>query len=325
MDLGSPGFTQFKMDETVTAYIADNLELFNCDIQLIHSHNKMQAFFSGQDQATLREEGNDRNCFVSLIVNNAGTYCAAVTRKLHLTKKVTVETSGVSYEFFGEGKKTLTAGVPPVENTSEEAVIQYFMLDVEVEKVDNPLDYLDERFEEIEAKKKKAEIPQKPVYMPPTREIRDSEFFDWLHSEKSVEPEKAKQGTLFDEETMEELVDPAKWSPDPTIIHYICCQMLTSSLIVNKDIDLKQWVTKHMEKKYNEIFEDMDEFERWADSMIEFAVNHYNDPDVPGELYDDWDLYMSKVTGALLDELNEYPANEYIDEYKRQLMMRAYE
>lgn len=36
MDLGSPGFTQFKMDETVAGYIADNIELFNCDIQLVH-------------------------------------------------------------------------------------------------------------------------------------------------------------------------------------------------------------------------------------------------------------------------------------------------
>ena len=36
MDLGSPGFTEFKMDETVAAYIADNIELFDCDIQLVH-------------------------------------------------------------------------------------------------------------------------------------------------------------------------------------------------------------------------------------------------------------------------------------------------
>ena len=41
MDLGSPGFTQFKMDETVAGYIADNIELFDCDINLIHSHNRM--------------------------------------------------------------------------------------------------------------------------------------------------------------------------------------------------------------------------------------------------------------------------------------------
>jgi len=36
MDLGSPGFTQFKMDETVSSYMADNIELFECDCQLVH-------------------------------------------------------------------------------------------------------------------------------------------------------------------------------------------------------------------------------------------------------------------------------------------------
>ena len=329
MDLGSPGFTQFKMDETVSAYIAENIELFDCDVQLVHSHNQMQCWFSGQDQATLREEGNDRNCFVSLIVNNAGTYCAAITRKLSLTKKVTVETSGVFYEFFGEGKKALTIGASPVENVSEETAIQYFMLDVEVEKVENPLEYLDTRFDEIEAKKKAAAPPkvnQKiekfPYIERPVDE--DEAFFDWIHKDKPT-VESPKQASLWDKDEMDEMIDVSGWNPDPTIIHHLCCQMVTSSLIVNSDIDLKQWIVRHMEKKYKEIFEDMEEFERWADSMIEFILNHYNDPDVPAQLYDDWDYYMAKIAGAIIDELSEYPSNDYIDEYIAQLTKRGYE
>jgi hypothetical protein len=124
---------------------------------------------------------------------------------------------------------------------------------------------------------------------------------------------------------MDEMIDVSGWNPDPTIIHHLCCQMVTSSLIVNSDIDLKQWIVRHMEKKYKEIFEDMDEFERWADSMIEFILNHYNDPDVPAQLYDDWDYYMAKIAGAIIDELSEYPSNGYIDEYIAQLTKRGYE
>jgi hypothetical protein len=327
MDLGSPGFTQFKMDETVSAYIAENIELFDCDVQLIHSHNQMSCFFSGQDQATLREEGNDRNCFVSLIVNNAGTYCAAVTRKLQLTKKVTVETSGISYEFFGEGKKALTSSASPVENVSEETAIQYFMLDVEVEKVENPLDYLDTRFDEIEAKKKAAVPPkvnQKTEKLPYLANPVNEDFFDWIHKDKPA-AESPKQASLWDKDEMDEMIDVSGWNPDPTIIHHLCCQMVTSSLIVSFDIDLKQWIVRYMDKKYKEIFEDMEEFERWADSMIEFILNHYNDPDVPAQLYDDWDYYMAKVAGAIINELSEYPSNEYIDEYIAQLTKRGYE
>ena len=314
MDLGSPGFTQFKMDETVAAYIAENIELFDCDVQLVHSHNQMQCWFSGQDQATLREEGNDRNCFVSLIVNNAGTYCAAVTRKLQLTKKITVQTSGVSYEFFGEGKKALTAGVPPIEETSEETVIQYFMLDVEREIVENPLEYLDYRFNEIERKKEESKpVPAKNFKIDSPAES-DDEFFEWLHSNRKNTV--VDSPTLFDKDTMEELVDTSKWQPDPTIIHYLAAQLLTTSLIVNPDIDLKQWVTRHMKKKYDEIFSEGDEeFMGWSDSFVEFIVNHYNDTEVPAEVYDDWDAYHGKVAEALMNEISSYPSNKYIDGY----------
>jgi hypothetical protein len=63
-------------------------DLMDCDQGLIHSHNSMATFFSSTDDSTLVEEGKDRNFFVSLIVNNAGTYTAAVTRKSTIIGKV---------------------------------------------------------------------------------------------------------------------------------------------------------------------------------------------------------------------------------------------
>lgn len=36
MDLGNAVFTEFKMNEDVAAYMAENIELFNCDFQLVH-------------------------------------------------------------------------------------------------------------------------------------------------------------------------------------------------------------------------------------------------------------------------------------------------
>jgi len=41
MDVGTSGWTEFKMSEDVTAYMAENMELFNCDIALCHSHHSM--------------------------------------------------------------------------------------------------------------------------------------------------------------------------------------------------------------------------------------------------------------------------------------------
>lgn len=322
MDLGSPGFTQFKMDETVTAYIADNIELFDCDIQLVHSHNQMATFFSGTDTQTLREEGNDRNCFVSLIVNNAGNYCAAVTRKVQSKKTVTTEYQGLSYEFFGEGPVEVLSGDVSTTEEVETTAIEYFMLDVQVETVDNPLDYLDKRFMEIEEKKKESE--KKNLYALPENDKKD--LFTWIPAnKKNNSTDFYKQPTLFNKKTMDDLVDTDKWHPDPTIIHHLIVQMVTSSLIVSAEIDLKQWIVKHMKRKYDEIFRDKDEFENWADSMVEFIVNHYEDSNVPVELYDAWDEYIVKIASALLDELDEYPTNEYMEIYKELLMHRAYE
>ena len=36
MDLGTSGWTEFNMSPEVTAYMADNIELFDCELGLVH-------------------------------------------------------------------------------------------------------------------------------------------------------------------------------------------------------------------------------------------------------------------------------------------------
>lgn len=36
MDLGNATFTEFKMNEDVAAYMAENIDLFDCELQLVH-------------------------------------------------------------------------------------------------------------------------------------------------------------------------------------------------------------------------------------------------------------------------------------------------
>jgi hypothetical protein len=160
MDLGTGTFTDFKMDESVVGYIAENIDLFGCDMGLVHSHHSLGAFISGTDSNTIRTEGNDTNCFVSLVVDTKGTYVAALTRKVQTKLKVTTEDLGTSYEFFGEGSKTVQDEKGPIQQDyKDDCFIEYFMLDVEIEHVDNPLAYLDTRFDEIqEAKKKRVPV-----------------------------------------------------------------------------------------------------------------------------------------------------------------------
>lgn len=343
MDLGSGTFTSFTTDETVVAYIAENIDLFSCDMGLVHSHHSLGAFISGTDRDTIQSKGNDTNCFVSLIVDTRGTYVAAITRKIQTKKKIITEDLGTSYEFFGEGSVKMQDGKGLVEGkNTEESFIEYFMLDVQIEQVDNPLSYLDTRFEEIQANKQKfskvhgsSPINNSPVILPKSIHgvnlgeksggisiSEDTEFNDWLHKRQNT-----YEQTLFSEEEMNSMIDTSEWQPDPTIIHYLAAQLVTCSLIVNKDIDLKQWIVKHMEKKYDELFVSTSnvEFETWADNYIEFISNHYNDPAVPTEVYDDWDTYMSRINEALAEELGEYPGNPYLDYYIDLLLNKVYE
>jgi hypothetical protein len=46
MDLGSGTFTSFKMSEDVATYIAQNPELFDCEIGILHSHHTMGKLFA---------------------------------------------------------------------------------------------------------------------------------------------------------------------------------------------------------------------------------------------------------------------------------------
>lgn len=64
----------------------------------IMSHNKMNAFFSGEDIQTLTKEGFIRNHFLSLIVNNKGEYVAAITRKV----KIESGKTRITYKTFGD-------------------------------------------------------------------------------------------------------------------------------------------------------------------------------------------------------------------------------
>lgn len=292
MDLGNATFTSYKMDETVASYIANNIELFDCDLGLVHSHHNFEAYFSGTDINTLREEGNEKNCFVSLIVNNAGTYSAAITRKVVYEQRVTTQDLKTSYEFFGEG--TVDLGVDEESSkVVKEEVIEYFMLDVQKEEASNPMEYLDQRFEDI---KKKKEAEKKTYYTPDTwtspfdsykftpPEIRYTEY-------EAEEPKKEKKAEKFDEDLVKRIV----------------AQMITCSLTISPDkVNINAWITKGMKQKYKAIFNTEYAFSFWCDFILEYVSDIINDD--------------KDTACAIYEELETYRGmNEYIDEYLKRM------
>ena len=334
MDLGTSGWTEFKMSEDVAAYMAENIELFDCDTALCHSHHTMGAFFSGQDNLMLQQEGNDTNCFISLVVDTQGTYVARVTRKVITKSEVTVKNLGTSYEFFGEGNRELTNAGTETTKVIEKEVIEYFDLEVERHEVSNNLEYLDVRFEEIEKKKTRASKPagwtawdykkDAPMqYQKGTKEPKEQDLFECKDDKENITPE--------DEEKLTEVV--MGWQPDSKKIHKAVVQMVTCSLILNPDkIDFKQWVKKHMVNMYGNIFGEeclamaqdqspySNPFTDYKEFMVEFMVSNYTSSDIPDIVLGNDDFLWSRVATAMYNELMAYKEdNAFIGEYLESL------
>lgn len=342
MDLGNATFTEFKMSEDVAAYMSENIELFDCDLQLIHSHHQMSTQPSGTDLNTLKEEGNERNCFVSLIVNNAGKYYAAITRKVQTKSEVTIKKLGTSYEFFGEGSKELEHDSTETTKVVEKEVIEYFDLEVERHEVSNTLAYLDDRFDEI-AEKKATERKNNwnSSNIAPT-----GTFFDYMHS-KPV----PKKQNLFDDNPDKEtpkipylkdghMFNPSiadDWQPDPEKIHAAVVHMITCNLILNPDkFDLKQWITKHMKNVYIKIFGESSIYEcehdacgafgEWKDFIIQHILDYFDTSDVPDTLIETYEIIQSRIAQAMSDELMEFiDVNPYIKAYDEALALNIIE
>ena len=326
MDLGSSGWTEFHMNEDVSAYMAENIELFDCELGLIHSHHTLGAFFSGQDKQMLAQEGDDTNCFLSLVVDTKGEYVAAITRKIQTKSEITIKNLGKSYEFFGEGSKEI-----PTESTSEttkvidKEVIEYFNLDVERHEVSNPLGYLDSRFEEITSKKKLPFSTSKDFNF-------TTNYYNPFKKDSAWPPhnEKNAQLSLFPKEEIQieepSAEDLMNWVPNKKMIKQAVTRMLLCSLIVSYDkVDLDVWTKRHMEDTYERIFgEDPTktfEFEQWRDYIIDRTLQYFPDVTTPipdEDKGEDDSMIFSILANALIEELNNYLGNccyvsSYID------------
>lgn len=324
MDLGNATYTEFSMSEDVAAYMADNIELFDCNNGLVHSHHCMTTTFSGTDMETLQTEGNDTNCFVSLIVNNEGTYSAKITRKVQSKSEVIVKNLGTSYEFFGDGTKDVKKKDTETKKVIDKEVIEYFDLKVERHEVHNSFSYLDDRFEEIE--KKKVQLRQRNVSQGHWLND-DRSFFDVLHQKNNEEPnlfsneEDSKKPFTKNLVTKEEdeLYDDAldDWEPDASKVHAAVVHLVTCSLILDPSrFDMRQWTSRHMINMYKKIFgeycedevrtESLGAFSEWRDFIVQHTLDYFDYGESKVRIMDNLDIVQSKLAQAIIDELSEY-------------------
>lgn len=323
MDIGTQAYTEFDMNPDVIAYMCENPELLDCQMGLIHSHNNMSTFFSGTDTATLKEEGRDRNNFVSLIVNNAGTYTAAITRRV---KSKQVKES-VSYEFFGDGEKYDTK-----EYVSSADEIEWFYLKIEKEGENYSFPDMAARLEEIKQAKaeraEKAKKAQTPVYQGGYKPVIANSYGTKAGPANLVKKEADKkdlnQRTLFDdvddlpfEEGYE--VPYGQVTFDKTTLKSLVLQLITGSIIISNDskIDITKWA-KSMpalyEKRFGKGKVGMDNFKIWAETYTEYLTWYITDEKLEELGFDETEI-CAICAHDMIEELTKLPENDYIKGY----------
>lgn len=320
MDIGTQAYTEFDMNPDVISYMCENPELLDCQMGLIHSHNNMSTFFSGTDTATLKEEGRDRNNFVSLIVNNAGTYTAAITRRIK--SKQTMES--VSYEFFGDGEKQDTK-----EYISDADEIEWFYLKIENEDETFSFPDMAARLEEIkQVKAEKAKKAQTPVYQGGYKPVIANSYGTKAGPANLVKKEdnksKVVQSTLFDN------VDDLPFDDDYNLpygqvtfdkvtLKSLVLQLITGSIIISNDskIDITKWaksMSALYEKRFGKGEEGMKNFKMWADTYTEYLTWYTTDEELEELGFDETEI-CAICAHDMIEELTKLPENDYIKGY----------
>lgn len=321
MDIGSTTYTEFDETPDYFGYMVDK-DLMDCNIGLIHSHNWMSTFFSGTDTQTLREEGNDNNHFVSLIVNNAGKYTAAVTRKVTTVMNVVATDSFRTFDDSQvdiEGQRTWQQTVDTID---------YYMLDIDKEEIPNTFNELDIRLSEIrkakakkeeEKKKKSVDITaNKPWYA--NDRFDDHSFLDkhYYNQPSLFEEEELGPKTIVSESQQVEPDSESKVEEEgyydfqvtTDMVDTILIQLITGSVLISNtsNIDLKKFIGS-MKSLYDKRFpNDPDAYfyYYWMENFIDFLFMEAI-PDgltVEAEKQCEFNLGM-----ALIEELESLTSN----------------
>lgn len=292
MDIGNSTYTEFEMSPDVISYVTEHPELLDCYTGLIHSHNIMKTFFSGTDLGTLREEGNNRNHFVSLIVNNEGTYTAAITRKLSIVSNIKANYTYKSFEDVEKSGKTST------QTTKE--IIFYNFLDVIKEEIVEPFKDIDLRLQEIKEKVKKSEAPIATTSNRAFYPTMGNLFYQDPYMESSPVrnipvPKEKREEIVISKETVKASI----------------LQLITGSISMsaNSKLDTLDWVNKHMVKVFDERFKgNLVLYQAWAETMAEFVIMNF----IPAKYSLIEENYASQLALTILTEMEQFPTNKYL-------------
>ena len=304
MDYGSATYTEFDKSAEICNYMIEH-DLLECQQGLMHSHDQMSTFFSGTDLGTLQEEGSDMNNFLSLIVNNAGQYTAAITRKV---KHIPHVTEVLEYEFFGE--ETINIGNDEYD-AIESYEIEYFFLNIEKPTVNIGYTDLFNRIEEISKDKTKitniSREPRANLIVNSTLKATS------LYKETNIPFSKANTAVQAGVDT-DESIDYNKYKFNETDLNNIVKQLLIGSPIFTPK-DLNEWVQKMptvFSKRFGEGQKGLANYRAFIGYFVEFLVTEAFDDNLAEEGYLE-DSQMAICAYGVLQKLHTFKTNSFIE------------
>lgn len=270
MDQGNGVHTEFDLDSPeITRHLVME-GLTNHCMGLIHSHNHMRAFFSGEDSSTLVTHGSHMHNFVSLVVNNDGNYVARLTRQVN---------------FNGVEEKILRGKVEsPLFNTDEVETQDYLQkhsteikndmiqyVDLEIIKEEPNISSLHqsiERFGEINSK-----CSSQKATMSSGKALTVQDWTD------------GKQGTLFDDyDVKDEFVIPEELMTELNLIPWkslgyngwLCQLLYGSPFAIDTPITAQTFTT--LSSIYKERFKNEMDFAAWFEVWLDYLVADFDFP-----------------------------------------------
>ena len=333
MDIGSAAYTEYDENGDVIAYMVEK-DLLDKQRGLIHSHNKMKAFFSGTDVNTLREEAEDYNHFVSLVVNNFRQYVGIITTVVETTTEVK---ESFKYKTFEEEEKS---GEYSDIKETKEMVYSYLNIilgDVEIQQ-NELLNRIKEIVEAKEAKRlaqeearKKCTVPYnggkvKPMFglahIPTGKEVINFKD-DWdkkIPTDKFGRPfdtgivevtqQKIDFKELEDESTFD--IDYDTITLNKEYIDTLTKKILTGSVLVTdgNQINLQEFISR-MPKLFGPIFKEEGTYKFFIGGFIEALFNAQILPELEVEY--DFDSINSILAYKIMEHLEGKGSNEYIE------------
>ena len=273
------------------------------------------TFFSGTDLNTLQEEGSDMNNFLSLIVNNAGQYTAAITRKV---KHIPHVTETLEYEFFGDG--TINLGTDEYDAV-ESYEIEYFFLDIEKPTVNIGYTDLFDRINEI-SNSKVINIASKKENTNNNFNLKSNLIIPSTVQEPILEGKLPFEGLSKQkaEVDKEDIIDYDNVKFNNNQLNSITKQLLIGSPIFTPK-DLNEWVQKMptvFSKRFGEGQKGLENYRAFIGYFVEFLLSEAFDEDLAEEGYME-DYQMPICAYGVLQKLHTFKTNSFIEVIKDEL------